>query len=65
LVGGYDVDEVFVGDEHPPTARAVDAELVEHLCGVLIALTGASLELFPVFADDFTARETPDRYHHD
>ncbi|MFQ3319518.1 MAG: hypothetical protein ACI8UR_000981 [Natronomonas sp.] len=64
MVGGDDVDEVFVGDEHPATTRAVDAELVEYLCRVFIALAGASFELFPVFADDVTARETPNRYHH-
>ena len=42
----------------------IDTEFVEHLRRILVALTGALLEFFPVFADDVAARETPNRYHH-
>jgi hypothetical protein len=66
LVWSDNVDKVFVRDEHPATAVSLDAKLVEDHLRVLglFGLAGAGLELFPVLADDVTARETPDRYHH-
>jgi hypothetical protein len=63
LVGSHHVDEVGMGNEHPPTAVAVDAEIVEHL-GRVLAVFDPTGERLPVLADDLTTRETPDWYHH-
>ena len=43
---------------------ALDAEIVEDVSWFLFSLEYPCLVLFPVLANDFTARETPDWYHH-
>jgi hypothetical protein len=66
LIRGNDVDQVFVRDEHAPTAVPLDPEFVQYLGRVVwvLGLAGPMFELLPVFADDVTAGETPDWYHH-
>jgi len=54
-----------VTDEHAPTAVALDAEFVQNLFRILVALVRSLVERFPVFGDDVATGETPDRYHHD
>jgi hypothetical protein len=66
LIRCDDVDKILVRDEHPPTAVSFNAEFVEYLGRVfgILGLAGPMFELLPVLADDVTARETPDWYHH-
>jgi hypothetical protein len=56
------IDYLFVGKEHPATAIAVHAEVIEDLFGILACLF-AALILIICRGDDFPTGETSYGYH--